>query len=167
MIRRLCAIASALSLLLCIGAAGLWADSYWRAREVAFTSVSSHRYMVQTGSGRFGLSVESPLFAERASPHFDAASDEPNMRDWPGDRLGFGWENLDHPSGMDSTFMLAWCPAWLLVIAFAVPPLWWLARARRRTGPKSGRCAKCGYDLRATPGRCPECGSPIPAEATR
>ncbi len=56
-------------------------------------------------------------------------------------------------------------PVWILALACILP---WAVRAmRRRMRPPMGHCQRCGYDLRATPGRCPECGSMPTGEAVR
>jgi len=53
-------------------------------------------------------------------------------------------------------------PDWMLLLATAVLPGLWYRRWRRDRRAawreRNGRCVRCGYDLRATPGRCPECG---------
>jgi hypothetical protein len=60
-------------------------------------------------------------------------------------------------------------PAWSLFLLTLVLPLWQAVSGYRRfRAVRHGCCARCGYDLRATPGRCPECGRvpAIPAPPT-
>lgn len=56
--------------------------------------------------------------------------------------------------------------AGLVVVAAVLPALWLvtclrrrLIRHRQQRRQAAARCARCGYDLRASPTRCPECGT--------
>jgi len=51
-------------------------------------------------------------------------------------------------SGVDVLIL----PYWFLCVLTALLPLQWLRRRRLRRRGARGLCARCGYDLRATPG---------------
>jgi hypothetical protein len=56
---------------------------------------------------------------------------------------------------------------WVFVTALSslLPAAWIVLVLHRRRATKPGCCAKCGYDLRASPDRCPECGTVPPRGA--
>jgi hypothetical protein len=67
---------------------------------------------------------------------------------------------LDQSAGLGHlsfyAIALAVVPIWMWVVPTAVTVF---SRLSGRGRGLSGLCAKCGYDLRATPHRCPECGT--------
>jgi hypothetical protein len=176
MTRRLLNLLTSLSLLLCAAAVVLWARSHWVSDAVLWANRSGERG-AQTLCGTFAF-VESNVPHAPAVARWDKFDGRVSV--WEDgtppsipNRLGFGYRymllptaNIRVPNPDPSVTLpavvatrMVLVPIWLPAVLFALLPTTRLYRhIRPLYGP--GRCQLCGYDLRATPGRCPECGTP-------
>jgi len=175
--RRTRDILSGLSLLLCLATGGLWVRSYF-AWDKAFAcgAVAGDVQRVvdfSSARGRLSVSVERADGFSLGSPPREGAriySDDVALAPSPPTRLGFAFDKrvasltYDHTAAVPPkrTTWTATVPHGAVAAIAAVPPaLSMAALSRRRAAARrTGRCRRCGYDLRATPGRCPECGPP-------
>jgi hypothetical protein len=187
MIPRLLNVLTALSLLVCVAAAALWARSYVAADEATWTghrlsadgykrldnALISYRgqlvYRVSSQDFRplpRGMAEQIAAEYRRHARGFDLH--RPNLSPpylmpsggwWV--RRGFSrstFGGAQTPTLYNGQSQLT-APHWAAVAVAALLPAAHAAhrwRSRRRARP--GLCAKCGYDIRATPERCPECG---------
>ena len=176
--RRLLNLLTVLSLLLCAAVVALWVRSYFRVDIWVFVEradarglsldylVSDHgKFQIRRSGGRpapgyrrfevdhrvepasYGRDYRKVYDMGRASP----AGVRTNF--W---FAGFGLFRYGYAAGWHADVVV---PQWLVALIFASLPAARLYRRPRAKRPP-GVCRACGYDLRATPGRCPECGTP-------
>jgi len=138
--------------LLTVATIALWVQSYWRPDAVVLGDRVHVTHVL--GSARGSLY------------YWYAKTVRPDLWFWsqPGTPQGPEWR-LDWGDWDVWWLLRVSCPHWfvfLLLIGgalFAVTPTV-RRRVRRSIRRRRGLCPVCGYDLRASPERCPECGTP-------
>jgi hypothetical protein len=175
------------SLLSCVGLIALWIRSYngadyvsrtWLTGADAMTTRNeTQRLSVTRGQIRF--TIEQNTYYHHGAVDISKLKPGPRPSEWCRGRFGPRYVSEEAPErtfwerrgfaawewGWSSSFADSrdrnWSvPVWpvvvLLALLPAIRPVWPVVVL---LGYGAGRCAACGYDLRATPERCPECGA--------
>ena len=169
--RRLLDLLTLLSLLLCVGAAVLWARGFGVSEMFGWVFVrpDGGRRAVWLCSGRGGIGftvasvppglvrVSGPDWTQRA-PEYGGAK----WHEFATGRLGFYFAASLAAAPNTGVRSAGVClPAPLVVLATALLPALDLRR-RRRLRNRAGFCPRCGYDLTGNvSGMCPECGTKL------
>lgn len=161
---------TAMSLLLCLASAMLWMHSNFNDDRVdlGFDTSDGHGASAEIGAcrGLWFVDIDRRVGTKiRGMPTLDWSFTPPPelaplIIDILGDVprfAGFGFR-ADRSLDQLDQYFISVIPLWFLTGLFAILPAWRIFKHLRRPR-ESGRCATCGYDLRATPTRCPECGT--------
>ena len=181
MTRRSINIPVTLSLAWLLGLALLWAVSHART-GVASAPAGGARYFLSSHAGRVTVGVQSitppvagPGYAIDVATYGSlritqdgntatATSFDPHYVQKK--FAGFGksrWRGIFTVGGTtyNAEARIYAAPWWAVALTFGAPATVPLLRWRRvRAWRRAGKCAACGYDLRAGGDRCPECGTP-------
>jgi hypothetical protein len=181
-------VAATVSLALCVAAFALWGRSYIRHDRVDYASApgpSESQLHLGAESTQdtiaIGYVYYRPATPHRLPPPFTpglyrsawtvipgAPNGTRRCADENGRQVaGFGifawplslkYANADHPVYNYGVLF----PRWSIAVFTGVAA--WIFYRKGRSVPQ-GLCPACGYDLRATPERCPECGTPATTAA--
>jgi hypothetical protein len=178
-----------LSLVLCVAIALLWVRSYFAGDEFEVRKSWKLWARSDTGSLDFGTTVpfveswtlHPPRRLTRTAgslycPKWEAGCTRPSRpmrRELGLNKFSSGryeaiyqatvLNNLQEFMG-ERGYRVAF-PHWFPLSILGIVPILWFRNWRRGRRPLAGYCARCGYDLRATPDRCPECGTVISSKA--
>lgn len=180
--RSLFNLASAVSLLLCVTAVFLWAESYSVNDIIGWQTPVGlrggfNRWGLKTIDGLCGvqhINADDGPYTERnhvPQPVSHGlvweswtiqAADHSIYASGPHNAAGFGWGGHEWANYARFTEGYVIFPFWIPTGLTGILPGICLFRWRRRKRRLShGQCISCGYDLRASQERCPECGTPI------
>jgi hypothetical protein len=148
--RKLCNLAAAMSLVLCVAACVLWVRSFFRADYIGFHDGSYHGVKLESVHGSVAFHVDPRMTRPlRATWTAQPTSGSVRRR-----LLGQFYFSRGYWG------VIVAVPYWFVVpICLAGPAVVWRRRRLRRHRAELGLCIACGFDLRATPDRCPECGA--------
>lgn len=168
---RLFNVLTAMSLLACLAAAGLWVRAHFVCEMVHLRTGGRWFFLVnypnRIGLGGWDRAEHDPVRAlprartyQRRSAEYAAGELQRAGHD-ARRYVGFaGLAFLHGDAGLRSAWQVT-VPYWLVLLGFGFAPARRGWRALRRR-PPPGHCPRCAYDLTGNvSGTCPECGAAV------
>ncbi len=165
MLHRLFTVFAMLTLALSIVFTLLWLRSYRNSQTLSVPMGDYWQIGLWSSGGGIRFQIISSTQPLPVEPWFKSyyVRNEPTYprSGWRRQFLGFSAYSEVGVTGPSLRYAMTTphpVPTVLTQIPFT---LWMFNRRRKIRQSMKGRCAVCGYDLRATPYCCPECGTPV------